>query len=88
MSLGCVSVVSPAGALPETCRDAVLYAEVDSAESWIEAIRTYADRDDVRQLKRAAGRERAKALTWAVAGDRLFELVMGLAAPAAPSRPG
>ncbi|MFD2135390.1 glycosyltransferase [Novosphingobium resinovorum] len=38
MLCGTPAVVAPAGAVPEVCRDAVLYADVDDPASWAQAI--------------------------------------------------
>jgi len=69
--LGCPSVVSPAGAIPEVCRDAALYAAVDSPDEWRDAVLAYASDEGLRRAKMAMISERAGALTWAAAGRRL-----------------
>lgn len=79
MLCGCPAIVAPAGALPEICRDAVLYADVDDAASWGSAIRTLDD-PAVRQAKIAAGRERAGHFTWARAGGELLRHILRLSA--------
>ena len=81
MTLGCPAVVSPAGAIPEACRDAALYADVDRPEAWIAAVRSYADQPDLREAKVAMGRARAGDFTWVAAGVRLAGLLWTSAKP-------
>ena len=78
MLCGCPAIVAPAGALPEICRDAALYADVDDPESWRVAIRAL-DGAAVRDAKLALGKKRAAHFTWARAGRELFGHVMRLA---------
>ncbi len=75
MLCGCPAVVSPAGAIPEICRDAVLYADVDDPSSWRDAIRSLNDLA-LRTSKIASGRSRARLFTWHSAGSRLFDEIM------------
>lgn len=79
MRCDCPAVVAPAGAIPEVCRDAAFYADVDDPASWRAALRQLDD-PAVRAAKVAAGRQRARAFTWAIAGRRLFEVLMEHAA--------
>ena len=79
MACGCPAVASPAGAIPEVCRDAVLYADVDDAEAWIHSIRLYQDQPDLRARKIEEGRQRARAFTWSAAGERLLSHILALA---------
>jgi len=78
MACGCPAVAAPAGAIPEVCREAVLYAGVDDAEAWAGAIRRYRDDAALRARKIEEGRERASAFTWSAAGQRLLDHVMAL----------
>jgi glycosyltransferase involved in cell wall biosynthesis len=78
MLCGCPAIVAPAGALPEMCRDAALYADVDDPESWRAAIRTL-EGAAVRDAKLALGKKRAGHFTWARAGRELLGHVMRLA---------
>ncbi|UAK23268.1 glycosyltransferase family 4 protein [Sphingomonas nostoxanthinifaciens] len=73
MLLGCPVVAAPAGALPEICRDAVLYADVDDPTAWGKAVRALASDPELRAAKIAAGRERAAHFTWGQAADRLLD---------------
>jgi glycosyltransferase involved in cell wall biosynthesis len=78
MLCGCPAIVAPAGALPEICRDAALYADVDDPESWRAAIRAL-DGSAVRDAKLALGKKRAAHFTWARAGRDLLGHIMRLA---------
>lgn len=66
----CPVVAAPAGAIPEVCRDAVVYAGMDDIGEWIGGVLVLGNRD-VRAAKVAAGRARAGHFTWAAAGVRL-----------------
>jgi glycosyltransferase involved in cell wall biosynthesis len=78
MACGCPAIASPAGAIPEVCGDAVLYAGVDDAEAWVEAIRRYRDDPALRLRKIEEGRERSSAFTWSKAGARLLDHIMAI----------
>lgn len=77
MLCDCPAVIAPAGALPEICRDAALYADVDDPESWRTALRSLAD-PDLRAAKLEMGRTRAAHFTWESAGRQLFERLLAL----------
>lgn len=79
MLCGCPAIVAPAGALPEICRDAALYADVDDPESWRTAITALHD-PAVRAAKITLGHARAGQFNWARAGRELFRHVLSLAA--------
>jgi glycosyltransferase involved in cell wall biosynthesis len=74
MLCGCPAVVAPGGAIPEVCRDAALYADIDDAQSWRDALARL-DKPTLRAAKIAAGRARAARFTWAAAGAQLFDLI-------------
>ncbi len=80
MLCGCPVVAAPAGAIPEVCRDAVLYAGLDNAGDWASAVLALHG-DGVRRAKVAAGRARARAFTWKAAGVSLARLLGPLLAP-------
>jgi glycosyltransferase involved in cell wall biosynthesis len=75
MMVGCPAVVSPAGAIPEACHDAALYADVDHPEAWVRAIRTYVDDPAARTLKVEAGRVRASQFRWAETARRFEQTI-------------
>lgn len=74
MLCGCAVVAAPAGAIPEICRDAVLYADVDDPAGWRAAIRQLSD-PARRAAKLAAGRARAARFGWADAGRVLLQAI-------------
>lgn len=78
MLLGCPAVVAPAGAIPEVCHDAAMYAAVDDPAEWADAITMIANDPELRAAKIAAGRARAAQFTWARAGQRLLDVAMTL----------
>lgn len=78
MMCGCPVVVAPAGAMPEVCRDAALYADVDDPASWRAAITELND-PKRRMGKIAAGQERASVFTWAATGQQLWTELLRLA---------
>lgn len=75
MTLGCPVVVAPAGALPETCGTAALYAAADSPVAWRDAIlRLW--RDPVfAAAQRAEGRAHAAKFTWRRSAEMLIEVL-------------
>lgn len=75
MLCGTPAIVAPAGALPEVCRDAALYADVDDPTSWSQAITLLAPGSSEFARKVADGRKRAQQFTWARAGVRLFNVI-------------
>jgi len=79
MQLGCPSVVAPAGAMPEVCRDAACYADTDDPAEWVQAVRALRDNEALRQAKVEAGRARAADYSWARAGECLLGHVLSLA---------
>jgi glycosyltransferase involved in cell wall biosynthesis len=81
MLLGCPAVTSPAGAIPEVCGDAVLYANVDAPAEWVAAVDALNTDRVLRDAKVAAGRGRAAAFSWAGAGRRLGALLAALETP-------
>ena len=74
MLCGCPVVAAPAGAIPEVCRDAIVYAGMDAADDWVRGVLALAD-PGVRAAKIAAGRARAGTFTWAAAGVRLAAIL-------------
>ena len=80
MFCGCPAIVTPAGAMPEVCADAALYAGVDDVEAWRDAIRTLHSDKQLRSAKIRQGLERAQAMTWDSASRDLLDLILGLSA--------
>jgi len=79
MLLGCPAIVAPAGAIPEVCHDAVLYASVNDPEEWASAIIGIAKNSELRARKIAAGIARSKHFTWVCAAQQLLALAKELA---------
>jgi glycosyltransferase involved in cell wall biosynthesis len=78
MLCGCPVVAAPAGAVPEICRDAILYAGMDDPAGWSEQIRALGERPGLRGAKITAGLARADAFRWRNAGLRLVEMLTPL----------
>ena len=79
MACGCPAVVSAGGAIPEVCRDATLYGDVDEPASWSAAFRRLADEPELRAAKIAEGLSRAGDFTWKASGRRLADVLMAAA---------
>jgi glycosyltransferase involved in cell wall biosynthesis len=75
MSIGCPAVVAPAGAMPEICRDVVLYADVDAPADWTRAVRRLRDEPGLREDRVRQGLIRADAFRWSEAGAKLFQRI-------------
>lgn len=78
MLCGTPVVIAPAGALPEVCRDAALYADVDDPQSWVDAINQLDPASPLFQQKVDHGRTRAEQFTWARAGQELIRTIRKL----------
>lgn len=65
MLCGCPVVAAPAGAVPEVCRDAVRYADVDDAAGWRHELSASVD-DHATDAN-----DRAAAFRWSTAGSAL-----------------
>jgi glycosyltransferase involved in cell wall biosynthesis len=76
MGCGAPAVVAPAGAIPEICQDAVLYAGVADPTAWVRAFLALAQDEGLRQQKQALGRERAAGFTWKRAGEGLLDAIL------------
>lgn len=79
MLSGCPVVASPAGAIPEVCGDAALYAGVDDPAGWRDAFRTLRSDPWLRECKIVKGHQRASRFTWRAAGEQLMDVVMEVA---------
>ncbi len=75
----CPVVASPAGAIPEACGNAAVYADPDSADDWCDAISSLATDVERRHAQIDEGLFRASRYTWKRAGNRLFEIAKELA---------
>lgn len=72
MHAGCPALVAPAGALPEVCGDAAIYADPGQPDQWVEAIVRLGHDDALRQRLIAAGHDQAARFTWANAAQQLI----------------
>lgn len=75
MLCGTPVVASPAGAIPEACGEAVLYAGTERPDEWRAAIAALRDDPALRRRKVAEGHARAGRFTWAEAGGRLMQII-------------
>jgi glycosyltransferase involved in cell wall biosynthesis len=74
MLCGCPVVAAPAGAIPEVCRDAVAYADVDDAAGWREAIAGVREVSSC-SMKLAVSNKRGADFSWNMAGIKLHAAV-------------
>ena len=75
MSCGCPVVAAPAGAIPEVCRDAILYADIFSPPGWAAQITKLQRQPELRSAKIKAGLERAADFTWRNAAQCLVDQI-------------
>lgn len=76
MSLGTPAICASAGALPEVCGEAAIYADPNDFCDWVKVICAYNKASDAYRAQRAkSSLEQAKKFTWAVAGERLLDIV-------------
>ncbi len=78
MTLGCPAIAAPCGALPEVCRDAVLYADPHDAGAWGRAVTRLAREPQTRQAQVEAGRVQALPFSWANAAGALLDTLSTL----------
>ena len=64
MILGCPVVVSQAGAMPEVCGDAALYADPRETRDWLDAIQALLADPVLQRTRARAGVQRAAMFTW------------------------
>lgn len=75
MALGCPAIVAPCGALPEVCGDAAMTADPHSAKQWADQIVRLTADQEVVELFRRKGRERAAFFSWERSAGTLLELL-------------
>lgn len=78
MATGVPVVISPHGALPETCGDAALVADPSDGAQFAEAVLRAAGDDSVRTRLISAGLERAGRYTWARTAELTDALLTAL----------
>ena len=72
MQRGCPAQVAPAGALPEVCGDAAIYADPARPDQWVDAIVRLGQDPGLRARLIAAGHDQAAKFTWAKAAEHLI----------------
>lgn len=76
MTVGTPAICARAGALPEVCGDAALYADPDDASAWVAQIETLnSENDAARDNRRQASLTQAANFTWAKAGEKLLDVI-------------
>ncbi len=75
MTLGCPTIVSRAGAMPEVCGDGAWYADSLEQGQWLEQIARLWDDVGARLELAGKGQERAKQFTWRKAALRYLEVI-------------
>jgi glycosyltransferase involved in cell wall biosynthesis len=75
MMLGCPTVAAPAGALPEVCGPAAVYAPLDDVAAWNSAIAEVAGDASGRARRARAARARAAQYSWRWSAQRLHGLL-------------
>lgn len=79
MMCHCPVVASPAGAIPEICRDAIIYADVDDVDGWQQAI-SQLGQAQLRQAKSTQGYQRAQQFSWKIACETLHSAILSVEA--------
>jgi glycosyltransferase involved in cell wall biosynthesis len=75
MLVGCPAVVAPAGAMPEVCGEAAVYAPLDDVGAWVAAIGGLAADVSGRESLSAIGRTHAQRYNWRRSATQLAELL-------------
>jgi glycosyltransferase involved in cell wall biosynthesis len=78
MMHGCPVIVSPMGALPETCGNAALYADPYRVDDWRDAMLSMRAEDGPRRALIEAGHTWARQFTWNAAANRVLEILLAL----------
>jgi len=78
MRAGCPALVARAGALPEVCGQAALYADPRCASHWVEAIVRLGRDEALRASLIAAGHEQAAQYTWRRAAETLIDELLAI----------
>jgi glycosyltransferase involved in cell wall biosynthesis len=78
MTMGCPAIVAPAGALPQTCGRAAVYADPAKEEEWVLAVRRIADDAGYRDQLSEGSRVWASSFTWRSAATRLVDELLAL----------
>lgn len=77
MTLGTPAICASAGALPEVCGDAAVYADADDVEAWTSALDTLAVESESNRFNRmSSSKGHASAYTWKAAGQKLLDVIV------------
>jgi glycosyltransferase involved in cell wall biosynthesis len=79
MLCDCPVIVSPAGAIPEACGDAAIYAGTDRPDEWSDAINRLRTDPELRARKIEQGHRQAARFTWRNAGSNLMRVINDVA---------
>jgi glycosyltransferase involved in cell wall biosynthesis len=75
MTLGCPTIVSPRGALPEVCGDAALYADPSCPNAWVAQVCSLGADPALRDKLRLMGLARSRQYTWRRAAEDLISVI-------------
>ncbi|MDA5558133.1 glycosyltransferase family 4 protein [Shimia sp. MMG029] len=78
MHCGTPVVAANAGAMPEVCADAALLIDPEDTAEWRSALLKVLQDPELANTLRSNGNSRARDLTWANAGDRLWQCIKPL----------
>ena len=78
MQSGCPAIVAKAGALPEVCGDAALYADPTDPAPWIKAILRLGEDPALRHHLITTGQTQSARFTWHAATERLIEELLAI----------
>jgi glycosyltransferase involved in cell wall biosynthesis len=76
MLLGCPTICSTGGAMPENCGDGAAYANPEDPQDWVRKIDALLRDTSARNALAAAGRSRAAEFTWERAARRYLDLFL------------
>ena len=76
MALGTPTICAAAGALPEVCGNAPIFAAQDDPAEWVDAVLTLRNEaQNARSERIAKCRAHAAQFTWKAAGDKLLDVI-------------
>ena len=79
MILGTPAIVARAGAMPELCGSAAVYAEPQNPDSWAEEVLRLAQSSEIYKSLSIASREQAQKFTWATATESMAKHLLDVA---------
>lgn len=75
MALGCATIVSPCGAIPEVCGEAPIYADPKNFREWVQGIDVLSKDSEKRVAHREAGLVNASRYRWRESAIKLAHLL-------------